>query len=87
MVKFKLETDRSAAVALDRAVNGVRQSSGSTLEDVRSGVERASWYNSCLFDKYKNVCTELSTEDQRFIKCIYEVYGVVRRNRRNFRAA
>lgn len=74
MVKFKLETDRSAAVALDRAVNGVRQSSGSTLEDVRSGVERASWYSSCLFDKYKNVCTELSTEDQRFIKCIYEVY-------------
>jgi len=74
IVKFKLETDRSAAVALDRAVNGVTQSSGSTLEDVRSGVERASWYSSCLFDKYKDVCKELSTEDQRFIKCIYEVY-------------
>ncbi|MBV7405841.1 hypothetical protein [Enterobacter sp. ENT03] len=74
IVKFKLETDRSAAVALDRAVKGVMQSSGSTLEDVRSGVERASWYSSCLFDKYKDVCKELSTEDQRFIKCIYEVY-------------
>lgn len=74
IIKFKLETDRSAAVALDRAVNGVKQNSGSTLEDVRSGVERASWYSSCLFDKYKDVCTELSTEDQRFIKCIYEVY-------------
>lgn len=74
MVQFKLQTDRSAAVALDRAVNGVRQGSGGTLEDVRSGVERASWYSSCLFDKYKDVCTELSTEDQRFIKCIYEVY-------------
>lgn len=74
IVKFKLETDRSAAVELDRAVNGVKQSSGGTLEDVRSGVERASWYSSCLFDKYKDVCTELSTEDQRFIKCIYEVY-------------
>lgn len=73
-VRFKLETDRSAAVALDRAVNGVRQNIGSTLEDVRSGVERASWYSSCLFDKYKDVCTELSTEDLRFIKCIYEVY-------------
>lgn len=74
IVKFKLGTDRSAAVALDRAVNGVKQNSGSTLEDVRSGVERASWYSSCLFDKYKDVCTELSTEDKRFIKCIYEVY-------------
>jgi hypothetical protein len=74
IVKFKLETDRSAAVALDRAVNGVTQSSGITLEDVRSGVERASWYSSCFFDKYKDVCKELSTEDQRFIKCIYEVY-------------
>ncbi|WP_168395626.1 hypothetical protein [Erwinia amylovora] len=74
IVKFKLETDRSAAVALDRAVNGVTQSSGITLEDVRSGVERASWYSSCLFDKYKDVCKELSTEDQRFIKCTYEVY-------------
>lgn len=75
IVKFKLETDKSAAKALDRAVNGVKQNSGSTLEDVRSGVERASWYSSCLFDKYKDVCTELSTEDQRFIKCIYEVYN------------
>lgn len=37
-------------------------------------MERASWYSSCLFDKYKNVCSELSTEDRRFIKCIYEVY-------------
>lgn len=74
IVKFKLKTDKSAAVALDRAVNGVKQNSGSTLEDVLSGVERASWYSSCLFDKYKDVCKELSTEDQRFIKCIYEVY-------------
>lgn len=74
IVKFKLQTDRSAALAIDRAVNGVTQSSGSTLEDVRSGVERASWYSSCLFDKYKDVCKKLSTEDQRFIKCIYEVY-------------
>ncbi|AWV46655.1 hypothetical protein CD201_19715 [Hafnia alvei] len=74
IVKFKFETARSAAVALERAVNGVKQNSLSTLEDVRSGVERASWYSSCLFDKYKYVCTELSIEDKRFIKCIYEVY-------------
>jgi len=74
IVKFKLETHMSAAVALDHAVNGVKQSIESTLENVCSGVERASWYSSCLFDNYKNVCTELSTEDQRFIKCIYEVY-------------
>ena len=74
IIKFRMEKDRNAAMALERAVNGVKQTSGGVLKDVRSGMERASWYSSCLFNKYKNVCSELSTEDLRFIKCIYEVY-------------
>ena len=42
MVKFRMETDRYAAIALDRAVRGVQQNSISVLEDVRSGLERAT---------------------------------------------
>jgi hypothetical protein len=74
IVKFRMETDRNAAIAIDRAVNGVQQSSRNVLEGVRAGVERASWYSSCLFDKYADTCSELSTEDVRFMKCIYEIY-------------
>ncbi|EQB8220166.1 TPA: hypothetical protein U2Q78_003710 [Klebsiella aerogenes] len=74
MVKFRMETDRYAAIALDRAVRGVQQNSISVLEDVRSGLERATWYSTCLLDEYKAICSELSEEDIRFIKCIYEIY-------------
>lgn len=45
IVKFKLQTDRSAALALERAVNGVNQNSSNVLEDLRAGIERASWYS------------------------------------------
>lgn len=52
-------SERDAALALEKAVKGVNRSSHVILEDVKRGVERASWYSSCLFDKYANVCSEL----------------------------
>lgn len=74
ILKFRMENDRKAAIALNRAVNGVEQNNRSVLGDVHSGLERASWYSSCFFDSYADVCAQLKTEDKRFLKNIFEIY-------------
>ena len=74
ILKFRMENDRKAAIALNRAVNGVEQNNRSVLGDVHSGLERASWYSSCFFDSYADICAQLKTEDKRFLKNIFEIY-------------
>ena len=74
IIKFRTTSERDAAIALDKAVNGVGANGVGTLEDVKAGVERALWYSSCLFDKYNDVCSELKGEDRRFLKAIFEIY-------------
>ncbi|CAO98415.1 hypothetical protein [Erwinia tasmaniensis] len=74
IIKFRTTSERDAAIALDKAVNGVGANSMGSLDDVKAGVERALWYSSCLFDKYDDVCSELKGEDRRFIKAIFEIY-------------
>lgn len=75
VVKFRTTSERDAALALEKAVKGVGKDTSGTIEDIRSGFERASWYSSCFFDKYASVCTELKNEDARFIKSIFEIYN------------
>lgn len=74
ILKFRATSEKNAAKALDKAVKAVWDQSGDTLEDVKAGVERASWYSSCLFDKYDDICSELKGEDRRFFKAIFEIY-------------
>ncbi|CAI1627682.1 hypothetical protein [Serratia plymuthica] len=74
IIKSRTTSEKNAAIALEKAVKGVGRSSQETLQDVKLGVERASWYSSCLFDKYDNVCSELKNEDSRFIKSVFEIY-------------
>ncbi len=74
IIKHKTTSERDAAIALDRALSRVGKDSKSVLNDVKAGVERASWYSSCLFDKYQDICSELKSEDARFIKSIFEIY-------------
>lgn len=73
-LQSRTTSERDAALALEKTVKGVSRSSKGTLEDVKRGVERASWYSSCLFDKYANVCSELKKEDTRLIKSVFEIY-------------
>ncbi|EOC3059598.1 hypothetical protein ACINJI_001199 [Cronobacter dublinensis] len=74
ILKFRSENDRAAAIALDRAVNGVKDSMVENMQDAKAGVERASWYSSCLFDRYEDVCSQLKGEDKRFFKSVFEIY-------------
>lgn len=73
-LKVKMESERSAALALDKAAEAFRTGSTQVLNDVRGGFERATWYGSCLFDRYNDVCSELNNENKRFFLSISEVY-------------
>lgn len=74
LIKERTRNERDAAIALERAMNGVKDNTMDTITNVKLGVKRASWYSSCFFDKYKDVCSELKAEDARFIKSILEIY-------------
>ena len=74
IVRLRTTAERDASIALEKAVKGVWKSSQNTFSEIKDGVERASWYSSCLFEKYDGVCLELKQEDSRFIKSIFEVY-------------
>lgn len=74
IIKLRTTPEKDTATALDKAVKGLGSNSMGTLKDVKAGVERASWYSSCLFDKYDDICSELKEEDRRFIKAIFEIY-------------
>jgi len=73
-LRSRMKNERDAAIALDKAVSGVKGDINSTASDVYSGVERLSWYSSCFFEKYKDSCSELSSGDKRFFLAIGEVY-------------
>lgn len=68
MIKFRLETERRAAIALEKAMHGLKDEISNTIDDIGSGAERLSWYGSCFFEDYQDVCSELKNEDKRFIK-------------------
>jgi len=42
--------------------------------DIYSGVERASWYASCLIPAYHDVCKQLYSEDKRMLCSIRSLY-------------
>lgn len=73
-LKFNMQYERQAALSLEKALDGVSNNASTTFDDIKAGVERASWYSSCLFDKYKDVCKGLYEEDKRFILSMAELF-------------
>lgn len=73
-LKEKLNADRMLSLSLDRGIKETMSSAKGTIESVYSGVERASWYTSCFFEKYASECQEIKAEDARIIKAISEIY-------------
>lgn len=73
-LKVKLDAERKIADALTKGVREVPGTSRKTLDDIYHGAERASWYSSCFFDKYQDVCKELGKEDVRMFIAIQQLY-------------
>ncbi|HCR3021526.1 hypothetical protein [Serratia marcescens] len=73
-LKLKMQADRAIALSIERSLVQLKKDTTSTVQSVRSGAERASWYGSCLFDDYKDVCKQLRQEDTRMLLSIRQVY-------------
>ncbi|QIZ49279.1 hypothetical protein [Dickeya fangzhongdai] len=73
-LKSKMEADRVIASQLENIIKKLKDNTISLTTDLYSGIERTSWYSSCLFERYNDVCEELKFEDRRMFFAIVEVY-------------
>lgn len=77
ILRLRTQSEKEAAIALDRAAKGVRDVNKDTIEQAGSGLERLSWYTSCLTKNYADVCSELKTEDWRMVNSVFEIFNRV----------
>lgn len=73
-LKSKMEADKVLATQLDRFSKKLKDNTISLTSDIYNGIERASWYTSCMFEKYNDVYQELKLEDRRMFFSIVQVY-------------
>lgn len=73
-LKQKMQADRIIALKVENALVEIKQDLRETADTLYSGVERVSWYGSCLFDDYKDVCRQLRKEDYRMLIAVKQVY-------------
>lgn len=74
-LKLKLQADRTIALNFEKALAQLREETRTASTTVASGIERASWYGSCVFDDYKDVCKRLRNEDVRMFSALPQVFS------------
>lgn len=73
-LKMKLQSDRQLAVYGQQGVTATWKAMQGIGSDIYSGMERASWYSSCLIPSYHDVCEQLYSEEKRMLYSIRSVY-------------
>ena len=76
-LKMKLQSDRQLAVYGQQGVISTWKAMKGIGSDIYSGVERVSWYSSCLLPRYYDVCNELVSEEQRMHKSILSDFAIM----------
>ncbi|WP_287791650.1 MULTISPECIES: hypothetical protein [Atlantibacter] len=71
---MKFQSDRHLAIYEQQGVTGTWKQLKGIGSDIYSGMERISWYSSCLFPGYHDVCDELHAEEKRMYLSIMSVY-------------
>jgi hypothetical protein len=66
----RLRADKRLAKYLEEGYKAASAQGYPTLKHLYSGLERLSWYASCSFEKYQNVCMQLHHEDLRALQNI-----------------
>lgn len=66
LIMDKMQADKEIALRLEHGAKKVAAESIKQAELIYSGVERFTWYASCLTDNYQDVCANLQKEDARF---------------------
>lgn len=73
-LQLKMESNKKIALSLEKGIHRLQENGREVLGSIYSGAERASWYSSCFFDKYDEICKELKEEDKRMFLAIKELY-------------
>lgn len=73
-LRMKLQSDRHLAMSVQNGFRGVIQTAKGVASDIYAGIERASWYTSCLIPQYHEVCHELAREEIRMLYSIASVF-------------
>ncbi len=73
-LKMKFQSDRQLATYGQQGVAGTWKALKGIGSDIYSGMERVSWYSSCLFPGYHDVCDELLSEEKRMYLSIVSIY-------------
>ncbi|QTF07783.1 hypothetical protein HC231_07420 [Brenneria izadpanahii] len=73
-LKLKMQADRTIALNIEKALIQIKKDTINTAHNVSAGAQRVSWYSSCLFDDYKDVCKTLRQEDTRMLLAVRQVY-------------
>lgn len=74
-LKEKLRADRELALSLQKGVAGVSNVTAEQGRALLSGMERLSWYSSCFFDNYQDVCSQLKNEDKRMMLALEQLWN------------
>ncbi|MBU5924328.1 hypothetical protein [Enterobacter sichuanensis] len=73
-LKMKFQSDRQLALYGQQGVAGTWKALEGIGSDIYSGMERVSWYSSCLIPSYHDVCDELLSEEKRMYLSILSLY-------------
>lgn len=73
-LKMKFQSDRQLAIYGQQGVAGTWRALKGIGSDIYSGMERVSWYSSCLIPSYHDVCDELLSEEKRMYLSILSLY-------------
>jgi len=55
-LKMNMESERKIALSLEEGLTSFRKNGHEVLNSIYSGAERVSWYTSCFFDNYQDIC-------------------------------
>ena len=73
-LKMKFQSDRQLAIYGQQGVAGTWKALKGIGSDIYSGMERVSWYSSCLIPSYHDVCEKLLSEEKRMYLSIVSIY-------------
>jgi hypothetical protein len=74
MIIDRMANDKQMANQLDHAVSSVRDLMREDVNRIGDGVQRLTYYLSCFFDNYADVCAKQKIEDVRFLEGMYQLF-------------
>ncbi|MBV4366315.1 hypothetical protein [Erwinia phyllosphaerae] len=69
----KLEADRYLSLLLEKSIHKTKEEALKQAKLIESGIQRLTWYSSCFFENYKDVCEKQKIEDIRFAKALIKI--------------